>query len=338
VLFSNGPRKWLPRLLQIVVAAGCGFGVLYAHAAADAPAVAVEASNPYATLRTAGVEISVRDSGWDGARAQDIETVLYSVATILLEHFPGRRLNPIVVSHSAERPMTLYKKGAGNSYQVQLSAKGEHWARYAYEFAHEFSHILMNYDHQANARTATFNQWFEEALCEAASLYALKRLAFVWEHWPPQPQWAAYSIEFERYVERFQSESHRRLTDDVSLAEWFQKHEEALRTTAYLRSYNEVVATVLLPLFEDNEAFWEAIGYLNLEPKRSTFREYLETWHDNAPDEYKDTIRYIMGLFGVLREADTASSATSGRVDTPPRAPLQRRPAGVAGPAPREVN
>jgi hypothetical protein len=334
VLFCGGPRKWLSRLLISGAAVLCSLGAATAYAAADEP-IAAATPNPYEQYRKAPLEIRVREGGWGAARTQDIEIVLHSVAAVLLEHFPGRRLNPIVVSHSSERPMTLYKKGPGNSYQVQLSAGGEHWARYAYEFAHEFSHILMNYDHHANARTATFNQWFEEALCEAASLYALKKLAFVWELWPPQPQWAAYSVEFERYVERFLNESHRRLDDDVSLAEWFQKHEEALRTTAYVRSSNEVVATLLLPLFEDNAAFWEAIGYLNLAPARATFREYLDTWHDNAPDEYKDTIRYIMGLFGVLRADDAAASPSP---DTSPRAPRQRPLPGVAGPAPRAGN
>jgi hypothetical protein len=145
-------------------------------------------------------------------------------------------------------------------------------------------------------------------------------------------------VEFERYVERFLNESHRHLSDDVSLAEWFQKHEETLRTTAYLRSNNEVVATLLLPLFEDNAAFWEAIGYLNLDPKRTTFREYLETWHDNAPDEYKDTIRYIMGLFGMPRAGDAGPASVGGSPDTSPRAPPQRTLPGVAGPAARREN
>ena len=332
LLSCNHPER-IKRLLGIALAVFCEVVSVGVHAVTEEPAVATAATGQNEDHKKAGLEIRVREGGWGEVRAQDIEAVLYSVATILLEQFPGRRLNPIVVSHSPERPMTLFKKGPGNAYQVQLSARGEHWARYAYEFAHELAHILMNYDHHANAQTATFNQWFEESLCEAASLYALKRLAFVWEFRPPQPRWAAYAPEFERYVERFLSETHRQLTPDVSLAEWFEKHEDTLRGRAYLRSHNEVVANVLLPLFEENAAFWEAIGYLNLEPKRRSFRQYLQTWHDNAPDDYKDTIRYIIALFGLQGRSDRDETAAGEPLDRPSRTPMQP---GVAGPTPHK--
>jgi hypothetical protein len=336
VLLSCRHPECIPRLLSIALLMICGMTAPARVQAADEPGITTAAPGQYDYRKTPGLEIRVVGGGWGNVRAGDIEPVLYSVAAVLLEHFPGRRLNAVLVSHSPERPMTLYKKGPANAYQVQLSASGEQWARYAYEFAHEFSHILMNYDHHADAQTATFNQWFEEALCEAASLYALKRLAFVWEFWPPRPQLAAYAPEFERYVERFLNETHRRLAPDVSVAEWFQAHEETLRGRAYLRDHNEVVANLLLPLFEENAALWEAIGYLNLEPKRSTFREYLQTWHDNAPDDYKDTIRYIMALFGVLGPGDAADAAAGEAIDRQPRAPLQPSQPGVAGPPLRQ--
>src|SRR4051794_31163851 len=78
------------------------------HAAADAAVISRAPSGAYEYGRPPGVEIRVLDRGWGNARAADIESVLYSVAGILLEHFPGRRLDPIVVSHSPERPITLY--------------------------------------------------------------------------------------------------------------------------------------------------------------------------------------------------------------------------------------
>jgi hypothetical protein len=302
---------------------------LFAQSApTDAPETA--ASERANIPKAPAVQIRVREGGWGEARVEDIEAVLNSVAAILLEHFPSRRLNPIVVTHSSERPITLYRKAPGNAYQVQLSAKDDYWPRYAYEFAHELSHILMNYDHHADARATAFNQWFEESLCEAASLYALKRLAFTWEVRPPQPQWASYAPEFERYVERFLNERHRQLPPDVKLAEWFRQNEQTLRETPYLRDRNEIVANLMLPLFEENDALWESIGYLNLEPKATNFRGYLQTWHDNAPDEYKDTIRYIMALFGTL-----ASPAETAARDAPVPSATRTLDAGVAGPGAR---
>jgi hypothetical protein len=172
------------------------------------------------------------------------------------------------------------------------------------------------------------NQWFEEALCEAASLYVVKRLGLVWEMWPPHPHWAAYAPEFERYVERFLREQHRELPRDLPLATWFRQHEDELRGKPYLRSHNEVVANVLLPLFEENADFWEAIGYLNVQGGASSFREYLQTWHDNAPDDYRDVIRYIMALFGALHGGQATAEPDGSRFsDSAARSGAAGRPA-----------
>jgi hypothetical protein len=49
-----------------------------------------------------------------------------------------------------------------------------------YQFAHEFAHILSNYERHADSKVARQHEWFEEALCEVASLYALKRVGMQW--------------------------------------------------------------------------------------------------------------------------------------------------------------
>jgi hypothetical protein len=262
-----------------------------------------ELGNPYEYRKRPGLEIRVVGSDWGTAQQQDIETVLYSVAAILLEHFPGKRLHPIVVTVAADRPITLFRRGPANEYLVRLSARDRHWARYAYEFAHELAHILTNYEHHAPGGALRPNQWFEEAVCEAASLYALKRLAFAWEVWPPHPHWAAYAPEFRHYVERFLGESHRQLPSDMPLSTWFRRNEQELQDKPYVRGHNEVVANILLPLFEENAEVWEAISYLNVEGRSGNLKAYLQAWHDNAPEQYRDVIRYIMGLFGLLPPA-----------------------------------
>ena len=276
---------------------------LPAGAAARAQeATAAPPASPYEYRKRPGLEVRVLEDEWGSARKEDVETVLYSVAAILLEHFPGRQLQPIVVTRG-ERPLTLFRRGPANEYLVRVAARDRYWARFAYEFAHELAHILTNYEHHAPGRELRPNQWFEEAVCEAASLYALKRLAFVWELWPPHPHWAAYAPEFQRYVERFLAESHRQLPPDVALAMWFREHQRELQGKPYVRGHNEVVANILLPLFEENTDFWEAVGYLNLQGRGGSLTEYLQAWHDNAPEKHRDVIRYIMGLFGLLPTA-----------------------------------
>lgn len=267
------------------------------------------ASQKYDYKKRPGVEIRVLDSGWGDARAGDIETVLYAVAAVLLERFPGRRLNPILVAHSDGHPLTLYEKGPNGEYRIYLSAKDQYWAHYAYEFAHELTHILTNHEHFAFFREITHNQWFSEALCEAVSLYALKQLAFLWEVSPPHPRWRPYAPAFEEFAERLFSERHRRLPPDTLLAAWFEQNEQDLKRDPYLRKHNEVVANILLPLFEENPEIWQAIGYLPA--KGASFRDYLLAWRANAPEDCKDIITYIMGLFGLLRDSGEKGTGSS---------------------------
>src|SRR5688572_8769640 len=109
--------------------------------ASDSVQAAAQArAQPYQYSKRLGLEIRVVGDGWGNARPEDIETVLYSVAAILLEHFPGRRLYPILVTHASDRPITLFGRGPKNEYRMRLAAKDRHWARYAYEFAHELVH------------------------------------------------------------------------------------------------------------------------------------------------------------------------------------------------------
>ncbi len=298
--------------------------------AADKPAAPQRAAAVSGNEQRARSAIRVIGGGWGDARNEDIETVLNSVASVLLDNFPGWRLDPIVVTHTDRPPVTLFKRGANNEYRVRLSVKDRYWARYAYEFAHELSHILTHYEHHAYPVGTTYNQWFEESLCEVASLFALRQLSAVWESSPPYRHWVAYAPNFERYAQHLLSERHRRLPPEVSLAAWFERNAADLTQTPYLRSHNEIVANVLLPLFEENPQIWEAIGYLNLEADSGNFRDYLRAWHANAPDDYKDIIEYITTLFGLAGKNQASRAGAS----MPAAAAAIRTPSPAASPGP----
>ena len=247
------------------------------------------------------------DSSWGDARPQDVQAVLSSVATVVLRNFPGRRLQPIVVAHSDLYPITLFRHSPNDEYRVFLAAKDRYWARYVYEFAHELSHILSNYDQRRDAATGAQSQWFEEALCEIASLHALKGLAAEWEHSPPYPNWAPYAQALDSYAENMLNEAHRALPPSVSLAAWFRSAEAQLQANPYLRKYNEVAANALLPLFEQTPAMWRAVGYLNINLSGGSFKDYLSAWRNNVPDEYRAPIAQIAALFGLSSDESAAS-------------------------------
>ena len=312
------------RLVPIIASiALSALAIPVSHAAREQPGAAQSQTLKKDYLKRHGLQIRVQEGGWGTADAKEIETVLYSTATELLERFPGKRLNSIVVTHTDKNPVVLYERGPNDEYRVYLTAKGRRWPVYAYEFAHELSHILTNYQHHTYPNATTYNQWFEETLCEVASLYTLKRLAVTWEIAPPHPQWAVYAPDFQAFAEEFLQEKHRKLPSTTNLANWFQQNQNDMKRNPYLRGHNEVVANLLLPLFEENPEIWEAITYLNMDLKGNTFKGYMQSWHDNVPEEFKDIIRHMMVSFGMLKSGDAAETIASD--------PSEGRQPGAAG-------
>jgi len=242
------------------------------------------------------VSIRITGGGWGEGRLQDIERVLYSVASEILAYVPSRRQISIIVRHDEEGPMTLYEKGANGEFIVLLDVEDRRWAQYSYQFSHELLHVLaMN---EKVARTS--NQWFEESLGEAASLFALRRMAITWKTYPPYPNWKDYARHLGEYAEQNINESHRQLPSSMTFAEWFEENETALRRNPYIREKNEVIANQLLSLLERSPHSWEAVTYLNLSSSKSsqTFEEYLREWHLRSPSKHRRFIHEIADLFG----------------------------------------
>jgi hypothetical protein len=195
----------------------------------------------------------------------------------------------------------LYEKGSGGEYQVRLHANGRRWGEYVYEFAHELCHIMSNYDAHAGRDSRKYNQWFEETLCETASLYTLRSMAVTWKTRPPRPGWEAYADKLRDFADRLIGEGHRALPEGTSLAAWLRENEERLRNDPYLRAQNEVVARLLLPLFEQDPENVDSLHYLNLDPgdARSDLQRYLHAWYDHAPPRHKTFVASVLRLLGV---------------------------------------
>jgi hypothetical protein len=230
------------------------------------------------------------------ASPDNVRAVLESAAKTLWKHFPGRDLKPILVEPKGG-PIVLYERGEDGQYQVRLDTGDTYWSQYAFQFAHEFCHILCNYDEDAHR-----NRWFEEAICETASLYALRVMADEWKTDPPFPNWRDYAPALAKYAdERLVS---AKLPADRTLAAWLKDHEADLYQNSTNRKLNLVVASELLPLFEASPASWEAITWLNAakSAQSQTFAEYLGDWRREAPEQHHAFIRRIGEKFGVKVE------------------------------------
>jgi hypothetical protein len=255
------------------------------------------------------LQIRVMDGGWGNARTRDIERVLQSAARELRTYFPHRGPDRILVKHVPGNPRVLYERGPQGEYVVHLSATDRRWAEYAYQFAHELCHVLARYELRPSSGTSS-HQWFEEALCETASLFVLRRLATAWESEPPYPHWHDYAPAFREFALALMDEPHRRAAEEP-LARWYRAHREALARDPYLRPQNELIATRLLVLFEEQPGGWGALDCLNAVAAREapSLGAYLQGWHRAAPSEHRAFLQKLLALFGVAAGRDDRAGA-----------------------------
>lgn len=246
------------------------------------------------------VSIEVAPGDWGGADVGSIHLVLTSVADAFLDHAKLARddLKLRIVPRSGS-PRVLYERGPEGQYVIQLTARDQRWFQYAYQFAHELCHVVANFDHRVvDGEAVQDNQWFEEALCETAALFTLKRLGIVWASNPPTRDWMGYGESFVSYAGYLLNEPHRYLPKNQSLRDWYAENRASLREDPYQRRKNDIVASALLPLFEQHPEYWRSIAYLNADSVSAAkpFPDYLDDWHRACPD--KTLAREIMMHFG----------------------------------------
>jgi hypothetical protein len=254
-----------------------------------------------ADQRLTHTTIRVAAHGWGDTPIPDLQVVLESVAQEFGQHFPNRPLNNIEVLPGQSGPLVLYERAPDGAHVVKLSARDGRWFQFVYQFAHELCHVYSNFDNKrdASGQIATMNQWFEESVCEAASLFVLRSLASTWSAAPPDSSLAQHAADLRAYSEYFLEESHRRLPATQTLALWFRENQHDLANNPYHRSKNEVVANVLLPYFEKNPDNWEAIAYLNQDAARANliFERYLVEWMEACPEKLKEIIAQLIAAF-----------------------------------------
>lgn len=268
--------------------------------------LALVAGGACAQPRAEAPALAVVEGGWGSAQPQEIDAVLRGVVAV----FPqaaGQVPPPVRVRHRYGGPQINYDREGDGWLTVYLSARNDRWYQYVYQFAHEYCHLLSRFDRKEQAgEIVRDNQWFEEALCETASLYALRRLARDWCDGAGDAWRREAAAQFSRYARQLLDEPHRTPGLQATLAAWYDRHRETLRTRAYERELNEVVATELLPLFEQDAGRWAALASLRQgeAPPGQSFADFLARWAQAAPAASRSLVPSIQTLFGLRSAAE----------------------------------
>lgn len=229
----------------------------------------------------------------------DVRKVLISVAEVYLKSAGDRRLAPILVSPTKEAPITLHRKGPNGETRIKLACDDTYWSQYAYQFAHELCHVLSNCDRR-DPDDPNRNQWFEEALCETASLFVLRRMTDAWKTNPPYRNYRDYAPSFQRYADSILARRDRRLPPDLTMAQWLARNIGELEKEDGLTPRSKLAATYLLSLFEDQPDGWEALAWINLGENDRTIPlgDYLAGWKQRVPEKHKAFVGRVAELFG----------------------------------------
>lgn len=241
-----------------------------------------------------GLRIIVLPDDWGNSRIEDMKKVVDSAAHPLASQLnAASSFAPVIIQRSKSGPITLYQRGAGNEYVVRLDSSDRAWAQLAFQFAHEFCHIICNYRNVNNPQ-----MWFEETICEVASLYSLRKMGETWKTNPPYSNWNTYADALTDYARTRIAEQ---ADNSQTLADFYRENSAALEEKGTNRKLNNFIAVKLLPHFEADPTGWQTIQYLNLgnAKENKTLSAYLSAWHQRVPKNQRDFVAQIAREFEI---------------------------------------
>ena len=204
--------------------------------------VAVAFLSGTANSAAVSLDIRVQDGGWGQITAKEVRAIALGAAKEIARHCPKTRMDPILVHHRDDHPQTAWVRTPDGRIIVGLQARDRQCAQLAFQFAHEFCHVLAT---QSNDWQRTWraegkpNLWLEESFAEAASLFALRAMARTWQRSAPFRNWRSYAPEFADYAaERMRTATGGGHADFVR---WFRPNEPVMRRNPTLRERNSVV-------------------------------------------------------------------------------------------------
>lgn len=233
--------------------------------------------------------IIIRNDGWGTAIVENVLAVLTSSIELFEKSIKPENFNSkmVVVQHSSyhsppiDHPK-MYKRDPENL--IFLDTKDNFWSQYAYQFAHEYCHHLI----ESNFINS-FDQfgWFEESLCELASIHSIKNMAQIWINNPPYPNWKDYATSLDEYSNEIINRSSNNIK--LPLKNWICNNLEELSKNRYIREKNCLVAVNISDLFFNNPQLWDTIPLIgNVEITESMdFEEFINKWSDLIPDSNK---------------------------------------------------
>lgn len=207
---------------------------------------------------------------------------VYDCLTTAFEKHPDFEIRVVQapLNNGKGTPKTLYRNGKPDHEPtvIQLAVDDlNYWSRTIYQFSHELCHMLTNHE---DSRIQPLHKWFEEAICETASIYVLRNVHRSHE----------FPSHYARHLAPYAEATTARYKIDDVLT-WFNANRAKLEGDACVTDQQDVrlcnrVSGKLIPIFLEAPALWVECAYLgtwNVGNDRC-FEDYLKSWQTRIQD------------------------------------------------------
>lgn len=188
----------------------------------------------------------------------------------------------VIFSNTQDSPMCLRQINT-----ILLNCDIHTWNQAAYQFSHELCHFMIPNNVTDNYR------WFEESICETASLYFLRLLTHLWLNNNVNlktTDGALYAYLFTEYAENASHKAVPFNLHDVSAI-------DGLKADCYQRDKNCYIANLILPIFNKHPNLWKSVPYLSSVSSSENILEMFYEWGQVSPRVCKSGIDEIIDLF-----------------------------------------
>lgn len=253
------------------------------------------------------------EGDWGESGGRQILAVIYHSIMGIFEDVLIQPLDSdIFLKEFSEEESTIsHSRHSTGAHIIRMPENPTHpddWAKHAHEFAHRYARILMNYYQTPGGS----HKWFEEAIAETASLYALRMLAIKSRDpiylLPNAPYWL--SGHLMRYAEQFNVYAAEiikgKKVSDKDFKAWFQDNRSALEENHLLRDKSMFIAHNLIEVFQDQHEpeVWNTLRYLNIRgpltwEMEHSFETYFHGWWLRTPRRWQKYVERVAHKFGI---------------------------------------
>jgi len=222
----------------------------------------------------------------DSSHFNDPLIIIRDVCDLMLKAFDE---NPDTVLQIIDHKHLGYPICLDNNVIIYLSTVGNtYWAQNAYQLSHELCHHFI----KKKAPTGD-NSWFEESICELASIYFLSEIASIWSTSANNTK-SSYSSSITDYFSNLLISPF--IIDLKQLSIQSSAFYEEMNSDPYLRENNNFIANKLLPIFKKTPSLWGDV-YLIRKLNIKDLNSFFTKWSRLANRENVGAILEISELF-----------------------------------------